>query len=163
MARVMTVLVANVTVYTEVVVVAGDASNELPVWENLDAAVAGTREFLFVRGRGLVFSKSSWNLLVILSLSLWGDALGGAVLNTAVGHETLDHPVACSRAVDACIDTSRAKIVVTTITHAAMKVLIFHGVVAVIAIHNPGCDAVRLGPECEVSITLGSCEIAKEI
>lgn len=73
----------------------------------------------------------------LLGFDFWRDALGGTIDDAAVLNGALHHPVAGTRAVNARIDTSGAKIVVATVTHAAMKVLVFHGVVAVVAVHNP--------------------------
>jgi hypothetical protein len=44
-----------------------------------------------------------------------------------------------------------------------VEVLIFHGVVAVVTVHNPrSANIVRLRAECKVSIMRGICEIVKE-
>lgn len=155
MTWVVTVLVANVTLQAEVVVVTGDAGDKLLLGEDLDAAITGASGLLFSCNRLLLFCVCSGNLLVVISLSLdlgW-DTLSGAVDNASILHEALDHPVALSRTVDASIDAGGAEIIVAAIANAAVEVLVFHGMVAVVAVHDPGgADIARLRAESKSGI-----------
>jgi hypothetical protein len=69
--------------------------------------------------------------------------------------------VAGSRAVDAGIYTGWAKIVVAAVADAAVEMLVFHGVIAVVAVHNPRGGA-RLGSKCEIGIVRVIREIVEE-
>ena len=101
--------------------------------------------------------------MAVFSLDLGRNALGSAVDNAAVLDKAFDHPVACTRAVNTCVNASRAKIIISTIANAAMEVLIFHRVVAVVAIYHPGgANIVRLGTEGKVSVVGRIREIVKE-
>jgi hypothetical protein len=51
--------------------------------------------------------------------------------------------------VDTRVYTRRAEIVVSVVADAAVEVLVIHGVVAVVAVHNPGGACYRLGTECQ--------------
>ena len=152
MAGMVTMLVVDVTLQAEVIVVASDAGNKLVLWQNLDAAVAGASGLLGVDDGLLFVGECTWYFLLLgflsLDLGLWCDALGSAVYNVAVLDKTLDHPVAGSRAMDAIINTLRAQVIVTPIAHAAVEMLIFHRLVAVVAVHDPcGAWVGRLGAE----------------
>ena len=145
-------LVVDVALQAEVVVVASDAGHELALWQTLDAAVAGASRLLSVDDGLLFVGKCTWHFLLLgllgLDLGLWCDTLGGAVYDIAVLNKTLDHPVANSRAMDAVIHTLGAEVIVTPIAHAAVEVLVFHGLIAVVAVHDPrGAQAGRLGTE----------------
>jgi hypothetical protein len=95
----------------------------------------------------LLVSISPRNFLGLFSLDLGWDTLGGAVDDGAVLDGALHHPVASTWAVDTIVDTARAKIVIATVTDAAVEMIVFHGMVAVVAIHHPGSAYARLGPE----------------
>lgn len=172
----MAVLIADVTLQAKVVVIASDTCDEFPLWQTLDTAVAGAGWLLVMHNRLLFLSEGAWNLLFLrlfglglglgfdLGLGLWCNALGCAVHNDAVLDEALDHPVAVSRAVDAIVDTRRAKVIVASVAYTAVVVLIFHGVVAVVAVHDPRRTHVRrLGAEGETRIAASSCEVAEEV
>lgn len=153
-ARVVTVLVANMASEAEVVVFARNAGNEFLLGEDLDAAVAGAGWLLLICDGLLLVGKGTWNLLLLglldLGLDLGCDALGGAVDDAAVLDETLDHPVAASGAVDAVVYAGRAEIVITTVAYTAVEVLVLHGLVAVVAVYDPRSAGVaRLRAECE--------------
>jgi hypothetical protein len=102
----------------------------------------------------LLVSISSRNFLSLFSLNLGWDALGGAVHDGAVLDGALHHPVTGTWAVDTTIDTRRAEIVITAVTDAAVEMVVFHGMVTVVAIHHPGSADARLGAEGETSIRL---------
>jgi hypothetical protein len=140
----------------------------------VDAAVAGagrlltvyrlllvresTGDFLWLLGLGLGLRLDLW-----LGLDLGRDTLGGAVDNTAVLDKALDHPVARARAVNTWIDARRAQVVVATIADTAMEVLVVHGVVAVVAVHDPSTGVLDgLGAECKVSIVRSASNVVEE-
>jgi hypothetical protein len=149
----MTMLIFNVTINAQIVVLAREAGDKLILGKALDAAVAGAGWLIVADHRLLLVCVGSRNFLSILGLGFGGHALGGAVDNTAVLYESLDHPVAWTWAVNARVNASGAQIVVTSIADAAVEVLIFHGVVAIVAVHNPrGAGGVRLRTECKIGI-----------
>lgn len=76
--------------------------------KNLYAAVAGTGGLFLEYDRLLLSGEGSGNLLFLLDLDLGWDALGCAVDDAAVLDKALDHPVACSWAMDAELDTVMA-------------------------------------------------------
>lgn len=115
----------------------------------LDAAVAGARCLLLICDGLLLVGESSRNVLGLCGLDLGWDALRGAVDNVAVLNKTLDHPMAVSRAVNAGVHTSRAEIVVSVVTDAAVEVLVIHWVVAIVAVYDPGGACNRFGTECK--------------
>jgi hypothetical protein len=140
----------------------------------VDAAVAGagrlltvyrlllvresTGDFLWLLGLGLGLRLDLW-----LGLDLGRDTLGGAVDNTAVLDKALDHPVARARAVNTWIDARRAQVVVATVADTAMEVLVVHGVVAVVAVHDPSTGVLDgLGAECKVSIVRSASNVVEE-
>ena len=136
-ARVVAVLVADVADQAKIEIVTGLACDKFLLGENLNTGVAGTGGLLVVRDGLLLVGEGSRNFVALLVLDLWCNALGGAVDNASVLHEALDHPVALSGAMDTRVDASRTEIVVTTVTNAAVEVLVFHGVVAVVAVDDP--------------------------
>jgi hypothetical protein len=174
MAWVVTVLVADMAVEAQVVVLARGACDKELLGENVDAAVAGasrlltvyrlllvresTRDFLWLLGLGLGLRLDLW-----LGLDLGRDTLGGAVDNTAVLDKALDHPVARARAVNTWIDARRAQVVVATVADTAMEVLVVHGVVAVVAVHDPSTGVLDgLGAKCKVSIVRSASNVVEE-
>jgi hypothetical protein len=174
MAWVVTVLVADMAVEAQVVVLARGACDKELLGENVDAAVAGasrlltvyrlllvresTGDFLWLLGLGLGPRLDLW-----LGLDLGRDTLGGAVDNTAVLDKALDHPVARARAVNTWVDARRAQVVVATIADTAMEVLVVHGVVAVVAVHDPSTGVLDgLGAECKVSIVRSASNVVEE-
>ena len=123
----------------------------------LDTAVAGAcglLGFLLLWNLGhglLLLSESAGHLL--FGLGLGANTLGGAVDDTAVLDEALYHPVGRAGAVDAGVDARLAQVVVAVVTNAAVVVLIFHGHVAVVAIHDPGgLGGLYLGAESQVGV-----------
>lgn len=169
-------LVADVALQAKVIIIASDTCDKLPLWQDLDTAVAGASWLLVIHNRLLFLGEGAWNLLFLrliglgfglgfsLGLGLWCNALGCAVNNNAVLNEALDHPVAVSRAVDAIGDTRGAKIIVASVAYTAVVVLIFHGLIAVVAVHNPRRTHVRrLGAEGETRVAASSCDVAKEV
>lgn len=96
----------------------------------MDAAVASTGGiFLFILllrldqgGLGLRRSGPGCN------------SLGGAGDDLAISHEALDQPVALALADHAGSDTSLAEVIVTIITGAAVVVLVWDDVLAVVAV-----------------------------
>jgi hypothetical protein len=140
----------------------------------VDAAVAGagrlltvyrlllvcesTGDFLWLLGLGLGLRLDLW-----LCLDLGRDTLGGAVDNTAVLDKALDHPVARARAVNTWINARRTQVIVATITDAAMEVLVVHGVVTVVTVHDPSTGVLDgLGSECKVSIVRSASNVVEE-
>jgi hypothetical protein len=164
MAWVVAVLVAHVAVDAEIVVLTGEASDELVLWHALDAAVACASRLLVADDRLLLVGVSPRHIRCLVRLGLGWHALGGAVHDATVLDKALDHPVACTRAVNAGIDTSGAKIVVSAITDSTVEVLVLHGMVAVVAVHDPGgASIVRLWAEREISVVRSRiCEVAEE-
>ena len=155
--------VANMALQAEIVVVTRDTGDKLLLRKDLDAAVTGTGRLLD-RNRLLLISEGSRDLLVLLGLHLGCNALGSAVDDASVLDEALDHPVALSRAVDARVNTRRAEIVIATIADAAVEVLVFHGLVAVVAVDDPGgAYIVRLGAESEAGAVFAHFEDVKEV
>jgi hypothetical protein len=162
-AGMMAVLVPNVAFNAQIVVLTSEASDELLLWQALDAAVAGAGWFVITNDWLLLVCVGSRNFLSLLGLGLGGHALSGAVDDTTVLHESLDHPVARTWAVDARVNASRAQVVVASVADAAVEVLVFHGMVAVVAVHDPrGAGSVRLRAECKISIVGGICEVVEE-
>jgi hypothetical protein len=162
-ARMVAVLVADVAVHAQIVIFARKAGNKFLLGKALDTAVASASWFLVASNGLFLISVGSGNFLGTLNLGLGWHALGGAVDNGAVLNKALDHPVACAGTVNANVDTSRAKIVVAAIADAAVEVLVFHGVVAVVAIYHPrGAKEVRLWAEGEVSIVGCICKVVEE-
>lgn len=89
------------------------------------------------------------------------DTLGGAVDYIAVLNKSLDHPMASAGAMDPSIDAGWAKIIVSVIADAAVEVLIFHGLTAVVAKDHPAALWVLLRAEGQVGI-LGNIRKAIE-
>jgi limonene-1,2-epoxide hydrolase len=139
MSRVVTVLVADMASEAKVVVFARNAGDKLLLREDLDAAVTGAGWLLFVCDGLLLIGEGTRNLLLLglLGLDLGCDALGGAVDDAAVLDETLNHPVSASGAVNTVVYAGRAEIVIAAIAYAAVEVLVLHGLVAVVAVHDP--------------------------
>jgi hypothetical protein len=165
MARVMAVLVADVAVHAQIVIVARLAGDKFILWEDFDAAIAGAGWVFVLCNRLLLIGEGSRDFLLFLSVDLGPNALGGAVDNAAVLDKALDHPVAGSRAVNARINASRAEVVVAAIADAAVEVFVLHGMVAVVAVHDPGgLWAVRgkLRAECEIGVVGRICEVVEE-
>jgi hypothetical protein len=164
MAWVVAVLVAHVAVDAEIVVLTGEASDELVLRHALDAAVACASRLLVADDRLLLVGVSPRHVRCLVRLDLGWHSLGGAVHDAAVLDKALDHPVACTRAVNAGIDTSGAKIVVSAVTDSTVEVLVLHGMVAVVAVHDPsGASIVRLWAEREISVVRSRiCEVAEE-
>jgi hypothetical protein len=166
MARMVTMLIANMASQAKVVIITRDAGDELLLGEHGDTAVTGASGLLFVGNRLLLIGESSRNILLLglLGLDFGCDALGSAVDDTAILDEALDHPVSASGAVNTVVDTSRAKVVIATIAYAAMEVLVLHGLVAVVAIDNPrGAYIARLGAERKTRVIVGSCKVVEEV
>jgi hypothetical protein len=70
--------------------------------------------------------------------------------------------VALSGAVNARVYASWAEIIVAVVTDAAMEVLVIHGVVAAVAIHNPGSTCCcGLGAESQWGV-VRLCQLVKE-
>lgn len=160
---VVAVPVANMAMQAEIVVLTADASDELVLRQHLHTAVTGAGWLLLICSRWLLLGESTRNLLVVIGLDLGWDALGCAVDHATVLHEALDHPVALSRAVNSQTDTRWAEIIIAAVADAAVEVLIFHGVVAVVAIDDPRCaDAARLGAEREASVKVGRRKVLEE-
>jgi hypothetical protein len=136
-AGMVAVLVCGVAVQAEVVIVAGDAGNELLLRKHLDTAVASAGCLVLVCNSVLLVCIGSGNVLVVLSLDLGRHTLSRAVDDGAVLNEALDHPVAGSRAVSAVLDAGRAEIVVATVANTAVEVLVLHRLVAAVAVDDP--------------------------
>jgi hypothetical protein len=162
MTGVVAVLVADVAVHAQVVVFAGKAGDELLLGEALDAAVACAGGLVIRDDRVLLVGVGARDFAGLLGLDLGRNALGGAVHDAAVLDEALDHPVASARAVDSGIHASGAEIVVAAVADAAVEVLVFHGVVAVVAIHDPRGAGARLRAECEIGIVWVAREVVEE-
>jgi hypothetical protein len=167
-AGMMPVLVADVTVHAQIVVFAGEASDELLLREARHTAVTGASWLLVACARLLLVCEGSRDVLSLLGLGLgldhlgW-DALGGAVDDAAVLNEALDHPVTSARAVNAGVNTCGTEIVIATVTDAAVEVFVFHGVVAVVAVDNPGgAGVVRLRAERKIGIVRSIREVGEE-
>jgi hypothetical protein len=64
--------------------------------------------------------------------------------------------------MNAGVDTGRAEIVVATVTDTAVEVLVIHGVVAVVAVYDPGSAGSRLGTESEGDIVGSLGELVEE-
>lgn len=142
MARMMTMLCTDMAVHAKIIIVTGHASNKFLLWENFYATVACSCRLLgFVDLRLLLFSESAWHFLLSLRLSLnlgfWTNSLSGTVDNCAVLHESLDHPMTCTRAVDALVHTTRTEVIITIVTNATMEMLVGHRAIALIAVHHP--------------------------
>lgn len=136
----MAMLVANVTIHAQIIVLAREAGDELLLGQALNAAVASACQIVLAVDGLLFVGISARHILLSLfwlCLDLRGNALRGAVHDASVLHESLHHPVASARAVDAVIDAGGAKVVVATVAHSAMEVLVLHGVVAVVAVYHP--------------------------
>jgi hypothetical protein len=163
-AWVVAVLVAHVAFHAQIVVLTGEASDKLVLGHALDAAVACASRLVVADDRLLLVGVSPRDVLGLLGLELNGrHALGGAIYDAAILDKALDHPVARARAVNACIHASGAKIIVSAVTDATVEVLVLHGMVAVVAVHDPRCAGiVRLWAERKISIAGGICEVAEE-
>jgi hypothetical protein len=74
--------------------------------------------------------------------------------------------VALARAVDARVDAGRAEIVVATIAHAAVEVLVGHGLVAVVAVDHPGgariAEGKRLWAQRKLDVVGGLGQVGEE-
>lgn len=165
MARMVTMLVADMASQAKVVVVASDAGDEFLLGEHLDTAVAGAGWLLFAWNRLLLIGEGTWDFLLLglLGLGLGRDTLGCAVDHATVLDEALDHPVSATGAVDAVVYASRAEVVIAAVAYTAVEVLVLHGLVAVVAVHDPrGAHVARLGAECETRVVVGSCEVVEE-
>lgn len=101
---------------------------------------------------------------MVLTLDLGWDALRGAIDDASVLHKSLDHPVTFAWAMDTGVDTGRTQVVVATVAHAAVEVVIVHGVVAVVAVYHPRRAGTgrRLEAEREVSIKACGCTVVEE-
>jgi hypothetical protein len=156
-------LVTHVTVHAQIIVFAGKARNKVFFRKALDTTVASARWFIIAFSRLLLIGISSRYILSVFSLDLGRDALGGAVNDITILYEALHHPVAGTWAVDASVDTSRAKIIVATVADTTVEVLVFHGMVAVIAVHYPrGANVVRLGSERKTGIVVSLRRVVEE-
>jgi hypothetical protein len=163
MAWMVAVLVAHVAVDAQIVVLTGEASDELVLWHALDAAIACASRLLVADDRLLLVGKGPRHVLCLLRLGLGRHALGGAVYDATILDKALDHPVARAGAVNAGIDTSGTKIIVSAITNSTVEVLVLHGMITVVAVHDPGgASIVRLWAEREISVVGRVCEVAEE-
>ena len=71
--------------------------------------------------------------------------------------------MALSGAVNARIYASWAEIIVAVVTDAAMEVFVVHGVIAVVAVHNPGSACCcGLGVESQRGVVGSLCQLVKE-
>lgn len=78
-----------------------------------------------------------------LGPDLGREALSGAADHLAVLDKALDEPVTLTRAELARVDTTLAKIIVTTIADAAVVVLVVHNGVTLVAVYGPGRTRYR--------------------
>lgn len=97
-----------------------------------------------------------------LGPDLGWEALSGAADHLAVLDEALDEPMTLTRAELAGVDTTLAKIVVTTVTDAAVVMLVVHNGVALVAVHGPGRtryrEALNLRLGAEGQLLAQDCE-----
>jgi hypothetical protein len=107
----------------------------------LNARVASTGS----NDLGLLGDKSSLRLRERRNLRLWCNGLSGAVNDLSVLDKTFDHPVSITSAENTVIDTGLAEIKVTIIASAAVIVLIWDGIVAVVAVDREDADTGSWG------------------
>jgi len=114
----------------EVEVITSSASNEVLNRQFLDARVASTGS----NDLGLLGDKSSLGLGERRNLWLRCNGLGGAVDDLSILNKTLDHPVSITFTENTVIDTCLTEIKVAIITNAAVVMLIWDGIAAVVAV-----------------------------
>lgn len=161
-AGVVTVLVVHMAVQAEVVVFTAETCDKLLLWQDLDTTVASASRLLHGHWLLLVV-ECTGHLLMIVGPHLGRNSLSRAVDNGSILDEALDHPMALAGAMYAIVYAGRAEIVVAAVAYAAMEVLILHGMVAVIAVHNPrGAYIVWLGSERKSTLEVRVGEVLKE-
>lgn len=138
MLRVVSMIHSNMAGNAKIVIWARSACNEVLFGHFLDAGIAGTscnvKTFLL----SLEFGYHDW--LWDNGLLLWWHSLSGAGDDIAVLDETLDHPVIVRLAGNSIVDTSLAKIEVTTSASTTVVVHIRNGLMTVIAEYGENTD-----------------------
>jgi len=158
---VVAVLLSSVARNAEVVILARCAGNEVLLREfcrfvsynflssvscfrlTLDAAVASTSGhcLLLWLNKSCLRPRSNW---------LWCNGLGSAVDNLAALDKSLDHPVIITLAKNSLIDASLAEIEITIVTGAAVVVLIWDRLAAVVAVDRE--DAHSWDGSCGIGV-----------